>query len=153
MPSPTLKGRVMGAAQQAWAATDESPAAVSWWHPVLRLAACVVAAVSFVHAADKIDRYSLARCQSVMDMQDDSRCMASVDPALQMHPAFARLAALSVSQSGAETAELLLRHGERIRDAVRTTDTDGTAGPERPAGIPQSQLHREGAAVSSCQST
>lgn len=149
-PSPTLKGRVLGAAREAWAAVDETPAVVPWWPSVLRLAASVVAAVSLVYFANTVDHYSLARCWPAMDMRDDGRFMASIDPTFRINPSFARLAALSVPASGAETAELLLRHGERIHAAMRTMDTDGPTGPERPVGTPQSQVHQEGAIASSC---
>jgi hypothetical protein len=146
-PSPRLKDRVLGAAREALATGEAVPPGVAWWSPVLRLAACVAAAISVVCLAHRVDRLSLARWQPAMETRIDAGRMAITDPMFRIRPVLARLAMVVESRPTAETVKMLRHHGDRIRGAIRMTDPESPALPERHSGFPQGRLRQNNTAL------
>lgn len=122
--SPDLQKRVLAAARDAWATADEGSPEVSWSFPCLRLAMSIAAALVLVCFAQMVDRRSLARWQSAVDMPKANPAIAAADSVFGAHPAFAGQVLAASVHSGTPSITQLVQQGERVREMMRTLAAD-----------------------------
>lgn len=122
-PSPELKARVLGAARAAWNAAplaDEIP----WPGPLLRLAACLVAAAIPVFLAHTADSPSGAR-SGVLDLESAAVRDAADLWAMTGRSPCASLQRWAAAMREPDGPDLLAGHLRALSDELTDHGTDG----------------------------
>ena len=135
-PSVALRQRVLRTARAAWAASETTPAEVSWVLPAVRFAACLAAALLVAGMANLVDQRSMTRERA------GSRAGSAVvpDSVLQANPGLAPLVVVAASRPEAGVSQGLLHHVRRVEELLQAPLPAGKGTPaER---FPHGQLRR-----------